>query len=123
VTSESDFIASLRALATSEAARNLLDDAAVLNVDSGTLVVTHDMIAEGVHYRADDPPGDVAWKLVAVNLSDLAGKGARPFGVLLGFTVAVELGLTVLLGFGVVLGLAEGVPVGVGDGVATGAAA
>ena len=45
------------------------------------------MIVEGVHYLPDDPPGDVAWKLVAVNLSDLAAKGARPIGVLLGFTL------------------------------------
>jgi thiamine-monophosphate kinase len=45
------------------------------------------MIAEGIHYLPDDPPGDVAWKLVAVNLSDLAAKGARPLGVLLGFTL------------------------------------
>lgn len=87
MTGEFDFIASLRALATSEAARGLLDDAAVLDVGAGTLVITHDMIAEGVHYRADDPPDDVAWKLVAVNLSDLAGKGARPIGVLLGYSL------------------------------------
>ena len=52
-----------------------------------TLVLTHDMIVEGVHYLPGDPPGDVAWKLVAVNLSDLAAKGARPIGVLLGFTL------------------------------------
>ena len=84
---EFDFIASLRALATSEAARELLDDAAVLAVESGRLVITHDMIAEGVHYRPDDPPGDVAWKLLAANLSDLAGKGARPIGVLLGYSL------------------------------------
>src|SRR3546814_19726164 len=48
------------------------------------------MIVEGVHFLADDPPGDVAWKLVAVNLSDLAAKGARPLGVLLGFSLAGE---------------------------------
>jgi len=53
-------------------------------------VLTHDMIAEGVHYLPGDPPGDVAWKLVAVNLSDLAAKGARPIGVLLGFTLGDE---------------------------------
>ena len=41
------------------------------------------MLVEGVHYLPDDPPGDVAWKLVDVNLSDLAAKGARPLGVLL----------------------------------------
>src|SRR5688572_7822192 len=87
MTGEFDFIAALRALATSEAARELRDDAAVLDLAAGTLVITHDMIAEGVHYRADDPPGDVAWKLVAVNLSDLAGKGARPIGVLLGYSL------------------------------------
>ena len=85
MTSESDFIASLRALTSHPAARGLADDAAVLELAGERLVVTHDMIVEGVHYLPDDPPGDVAWKLVAVNLSDLAGKGARPIGVLLGF--------------------------------------
>jgi thiamine-monophosphate kinase len=82
--SESAFIESLRALATSPAARGLTDDAAVL----GTLVLTHDMIVEGVHFLSNDPPADVAWKLVAVNLSDLAAKGARPVGALLGYTLA-----------------------------------
>jgi thiamine-monophosphate kinase len=48
------------------------------------------MIVEGVHYLPGDPPADVAWKLVAVNLSDLAAKGARPLGVLLGFTLGDE---------------------------------
>lgn len=52
-----------------------------------TLVLTHDMIVEGVHYLPDDPPADVAWKLVAVNLSDLAAKGARPLGALLGYAL------------------------------------
>ncbi|HET8612991.1 MAG TPA: thiamine-phosphate kinase [Sphingomonas sp.] len=78
---EADFIRRLRALAAHSAARRLRDDAAVL----GELVLTHDMIVEGVHYLASDPPGDVAWKLVAVNLSDLAAKGAEPQGVLLGY--------------------------------------
>ena len=52
-----------------------------------TLVLTHDMIVEGVHYLPSDPPADVAWKLVAVNLSDLAAKGARPLWALLGYTL------------------------------------
>jgi thiamine-monophosphate kinase len=64
-----------------------VDDAAVLETGAGAFVLTHDMIVEGVHYLPDDPPADVAWKLVAVNLSDLAAKGARPMGVLLGFTL------------------------------------
>ncbi|MGQ0589182.1 MAG: thiamine-phosphate kinase [Sphingosinicella sp.] len=87
MTSESAFIDTLRALATDPAARDLVDDAAVLEMGDGALVLTHDMIVEGVHYLPTDPPEDVAWKLVAVNLSDLAAKGARPMGVLLGYAL------------------------------------
>jgi thiamine-monophosphate kinase len=90
LTSESAFIESLRALAGDPAARGLVDDAAVLEVGGAALVLTHDMIVEGVHYLAGDPPGDVAWKLVAVNLSDLAGKGAAPLGALLGFALGAD---------------------------------
>jgi thiamine-monophosphate kinase len=80
----------LRGFATDPAARGLLDDAAVLEVGGETLVLSHDMIVEGIHYLPEDPPADVAWKLLAVNLSDLAAKGARPLGVLLGFTLGEE---------------------------------
>ena len=82
---EDDFIASLRPFA-GEGARDFRDDAAVL----GDLVLTHDTIVEGVHFRGEDAPGDVAWKLVAVNLSDLAAKGATPVGVLLGYPLGDE---------------------------------
>jgi len=81
---EAEFIANLRALATHPAARNLDDDCAVLDLGSETLVLTHDMLVEGTHYLADADMADVAWKLVATNLSDLAAKGAQPLGVLLG---------------------------------------
>jgi thiamine-monophosphate kinase len=87
---ETDFIALVRGMAADPAARGLLDDAAVLEVGGATLVLTHDMIVEGVHFLASDPPGDVAWKLVAVNLSDLAAKGARPLGALLGYSLGEE---------------------------------
>lgn len=87
VPAETTFIETLRALAGSAAARGLLDDAAVLEIGGTSLVLTHDMLVEGVHFLASDPPEDVAWKLVAVNLSDLAAKGARPLGVLLGYTL------------------------------------
>jgi thiamine-monophosphate kinase len=85
---ERDFIERLKPLARHPAARGLADDAAVLEIGNAVLVLTHDMLVEGVHYLAGDPPGDVAWKLVAVNLSDLAAKGARPVGVLLGYALA-----------------------------------
>lgn len=48
-------------------------------------MLTHDVLAEGVHYLAGQDPADVAWKLVATNMSDLAAKGAEPLGVLLGY--------------------------------------
>jgi thiamine-monophosphate kinase len=85
--SESAFIDALRAIATGPAARGLADDAAVLELGGVSLVLTHDMLVEGVHFLPDDPPEDVAWKLVAVNLSDLAAKGARPAGVLMGYSL------------------------------------
>jgi thiamine-monophosphate kinase len=40
-----------------------------------------------VHYKPGTDPADIAWKLVAVNLSDLAAKGAEPIGVLIGATL------------------------------------
>ncbi|MDE2563528.1 MAG: thiamine-phosphate kinase [Sphingomonadales bacterium] len=84
---EADLIAALRGLATHPAARGLADDAAVLEVGGEALVLTHDMMVEGVHWLAGQDAADVAWKLVAVNLSDLAAKGAEPLGVLLGYAL------------------------------------
>jgi thiamine-monophosphate kinase len=83
---ERDFIAQrLAPLATSPTARGLADDAAIWAPPLGRdLVFTHDMLACGVHYLPEDPPSDIAWKLLAVNLSDLAAMGAKPAGVLLG---------------------------------------
>ena len=80
---EQDFIDQLRLLATNPAARGLDDDAAVI----GDLVLTHDMVAEGVHFLSSDPPASVGWKLVAVNLSDLAAKGAEPVAALMGMSL------------------------------------
>lgn len=105
--SEADFIARLRSIATDPAARGLADDAAVLD----GLVITHDMIVEGIHFLPDDTPQDIAWKLVAVNLSDLAAKGATPVGVLVGYSLGddewdaafVDGFDTVLRRFGVIL--------------------
>src|SRR5579884_4280917 len=81
---ESEIIERLRRIATTPEARGLLDDVAVLE----GFVITHDAIAEGVHFLPSDPPASVGWKLVAVNLSDLAAKGAEPAGALLSLTVS-----------------------------------
>ncbi|WOF74030.1 thiamine-phosphate kinase [Parvibaculaceae bacterium PLY_AMNH_Bact1] len=62
----------------------LQDDAAVFNPRTGyDLVLTKDAIAEGRHYLPGDPADTVAKKLLRVNLSDLAAKGATPRGYLL----------------------------------------
>jgi len=84
---EERFIAALRAIATDPGARGLADDAAELRLPDTALIVTHDMMVEGVHWLAGQDAADVAWKLVAVNLSDLAAKGARPLAILLGYTL------------------------------------
>ncbi len=80
----------MRALASHPAARGLADDCAVLEVGAETLVLTHDMMVEGVHALAGQDAADVAWKLVATNLSDLAAKGAEPLGVLVGYMLGPD---------------------------------
>ena len=62
----------------------LKDDCALLAPPSGTeLVLKTDPIAEGIHFLAGDQPEDIAWKALAVNVSDIVAKGARPLGYLM----------------------------------------
>src|SRR5215469_10594425 len=62
----------------------LLDDVAIIPGPADQqYVLKTDAIVEGVHFLPDDPADQVAQKLLRVNLSDLAGKGATPVGYLL----------------------------------------
>lgn len=62
----------------------LRDDAALISPEPGRdLVFTSDPIIAGVHFFPTDSPADIAWKALAVNASDLAAKGARPFAYML----------------------------------------
>jgi thiamine-monophosphate kinase len=71
----------------------LTDDAAIIDLPDGhNLVVTKDMLVEGVHFLRDDPPDLVAKKTLRVNLSDLAAKGAVPKNYLLGLSLAPWIG-------------------------------
>ena len=81
---EAEAIERIRRFASDPAARGLADDAALFE----GLVITHDSIAEGIHFLPHDPAGSVGWKLVAVNLSDLAGKGATPAAAVLSLTLS-----------------------------------
>ena len=65
-------------------ALELGDDAALLAPPPGReLVLTVDAMIGGVHFLPDDPPDLVGRKLLRVNLSDLAAKGAAPLGYLM----------------------------------------
>lgn len=88
MSAEARFLTLLRLLASDPAARGLMDDAAVLDLPASRLVLTSDTMVEGVHYLPSDPPDAVGWKLAAVNLSDLAAKGARPVGCLLNYALS-----------------------------------
>jgi thiamine-monophosphate kinase len=62
----------------------LADDAALLAHRPGTdLVFSSDPIIAGVHFFPDDRAGDIAWKALACNVSDMAAKGAAPLAYLL----------------------------------------
>jgi thiamine-monophosphate kinase len=70
--------------AGSPGAAGLTDDVAALAVGPDEqLIVKSDAIVGGVHFLPGDPPDLIGRKLLRVNLSDLAGKGARPLGYLM----------------------------------------
>ena len=65
-------------------ALDLRDDAALLTPPPGRqLVLTADAMVAGIHFLPTDPPDLVARKLLRVNLSDLAAKGAVPLNYLM----------------------------------------
>jgi thiamine-monophosphate kinase len=65
-------------------ALHLADDAALFTPPPGReLVLSADAMVAGVHFLPDDPPATVGRKLLRVNLSDLAAKGAVPVGYLM----------------------------------------
>lgn len=67
-----------------EGAFGLQDDAALFQPKPGCdLVLTKDAIVAGVHFLPTDPYDLVAQKLMRVNVSDLAAKGAEPRAYLL----------------------------------------
>ena len=64
------------------------DDCALVQPTPGTtLAVSTDMLVEGRHFLSTVPPERLGHKALAVNLSDLAACGARPFA----FTLALAL--------------------------------
>jgi thiamine-monophosphate kinase len=55
------------------------DDAAVIDVPTGYKLVTAvDTIVSGIHFPTDTAAADIAYRALAVNLSDMAAMGAIP---------------------------------------------
>jgi len=64
------------------------DDGAVLTPPANhQLVVVTDTMVEGVHFPFNTAASEIAWKAVAVNLSDLAAMGAKPGFISLALTL------------------------------------
>ncbi|CED61634.1 Thiamine monophosphate kinase [Moritella viscosa] len=64
------------------------DDCAILSVPAGKqLVVTTDTMVSGIHFLSDADPADIAHKLVAVNISDIAAMGGQPAWASLALTL------------------------------------
>lgn len=62
------------------------DDAAVVTASDGRVVVTTDLLVEGVHFRRDwSSPVDIGRKAAAANLADIAAMGAVPTALVVGF--------------------------------------
>jgi thiamine-monophosphate kinase len=62
------------------------DDAAPMGgtLPDHQMVVTTDMLIDGVHFSdRTTSPEDVGWRAAAVNLSDLAAMGAKPWGLVM----------------------------------------
>ncbi len=69
------------------------DDAALLSVAVGyQLVVTTDMLIDGIHFSDRTTSAtDAGWRAAAANLSDLAAMGAEPLGITVGLSLPGEL--------------------------------
>jgi thiamine-monophosphate kinase len=81
-----EFLAPLSAGAPG--AYGLADDCATIAPSPGhELVLKTDPIAEGVHFLPGEAAADVAWKALAVNVSDLAAKAARPLAYLMALSL------------------------------------
>ncbi|EPY1568424.1 thiamine-phosphate kinase [Raoultella planticola] len=64
------------------------DDCALLNIpEKKTLAISTDTLVAGNHFLPDIDPADLAYKALAVNLSDLAAMGAEPAWLTLALTL------------------------------------
>ena len=70
---------------------SLGDDAALIDIDGGYLVSTSDMLLQESHFPPQMSPRQMGWKIVTVNVSDLAAMGAYPKGILISMGLPREM--------------------------------
>ena len=86
--SEFEFINRLKSLVTPPLGLypdsvNLADDICVLGIiDNKTLIASSDSIVENIHFFANDPINLIIKKAIRTNISDIACKGAVPYGIM-----------------------------------------
>ena len=89
MTSEFDFIANLRKLAfssiTEQSALNFEDDVCIISKSNNKIIIaSKDIITEKTHFFDNDPLDLVVKKAIRTNISDMAAKGAKLYGMMIG---------------------------------------
>ena len=68
------------------------DDAAVVTVAGAPVVLTTDVLVDGIHFRRDWSTGyDVGRRAAAANLADIVAMGARPTSIVVGLAAPPDL--------------------------------
>ncbi|HEX7165980.1 MAG TPA: thiamine-phosphate kinase [Acidimicrobiales bacterium] len=80
------------------------DDCAVVEPPAGRLLLAADAIVEGVDFEQPYAPGEVGYRAVLVNASDIAAMGGRPLHVLVSILAPAGVDVRALLD-----GVADGV--------------
>lgn len=85
-------VGGISAIGTLSVVQGIGDDCAVIEIGGHTLLLTVDMLVEGVHFRLDwIDARSLGWKSLAVNLSDIAGMGGTPACALLSLAIPATL--------------------------------
>ena len=90
---EREIVASLIKKFDPQGIYSLGDDTAILDYGKEYLLITTDTITQETHIPQDADPEDVGWYAAAINLSDIAAMGGRPFGML--FSLGMPANLSV----------------------------
>lgn len=88
--SEFQLIAKLKEKFPTQFTKGIGDDCAVVFRDGVFELFSTDCMVEGVHFKfPENDPYWVGWKLVAVNISDIAAMGGYPKGILISWAIPI----------------------------------